>query len=463
MFHFSADRLAGLDTMILKISAPPKVPTLIPNHHHDTYKIPVRKLKKQKLLCETRTPLADKTASNNLAPRPLHPTSSMLLHTLSTAGEANLRPPDVPSSCSPDVPSFRPLPPLPSASTLQLPSFLHFSYQSFTSLADPPPRRSTKSLPASALFRVTSSPVTSSRRVVVRKTKNDEVFEGPQWIPAFHHPNSPYVPWSSPVRRRILPPPSPVCPSSPCIRSGAVAPEPWASSTFSQAHRNSGRETLSSSWKSLKNSIKKGVKTVVSRLGRPRAPLGTLCTSQDMLCNFEDTDTSSNAMRAKAHSSGPRDSLASFVSSDSITLAAWLAERRATASCITPREMSVEEYELMGSWLDLRQCDQGWVCGVQDCDMHTAGGSPCVAGEYPNGLRMAMPFDSADLTDPPVKAPTLAFPAGPFSAPQRFHSLPRLPCQSFEIHSAQEAKPATLKDAERCLRELSMPGGWTFN
>jgi hypothetical protein len=213
----------------------------------------------------------------------------------------------------------------------------------------------------------------------------------------------------------------------------------------------------------LKNSIKKGVKTVVSRLGRPRAPLGTLCTSQDMLCNFEDTDTSSNAMRAKAHSSGPRDSLASFVSSDSITLAAWLAERRATASCITPREMSVEEYELMGSWLDLRQCDQGWVCGVQDCDMHTAGGSPCVAGEYPNGLRMAMPFYSADLTDPPVKAPTLAFPAGPFSAPQRFHSLPRLPCQSFEIHSAQEAKPATLKDAERCLRELSMPGGWTFN
>ena len=72
MFHFSADRLAGLDTMILKISAPPKVPTLIPNDHHDTYRIPVRKLRKQKPHRDTRTPLADKTASvcNSTTPSP---------------------------------------------------------------------------------------------------------------------------------------------------------------------------------------------------------------------------------------------------------------------------------------------------------------------------------------------------------------------------------------------------------
>lgn len=67
MFHFSTDRLAGLDTMILEITTPPKVPTLIPSHsiHHDTY-IPGRKLRKQKPHRETRPPLADKTASNNL-------------------------------------------------------------------------------------------------------------------------------------------------------------------------------------------------------------------------------------------------------------------------------------------------------------------------------------------------------------------------------------------------------------
>jgi hypothetical protein len=376
----------------------------------------------------------------------------MLLHTLSTAGEANLK--DSPSSRVPCSPIFRPLPPLPEPSTLQLPSFLNFSTQSFPSPADPPPRRSTASLPASALLRVSPSPVASC---VAARNTNIKVFEGPQWIPAFHHPNSPYVPWSYPVRRRILPlssplPASPVCPS-PCTRSGAVAPEPWASSTFSQAHRQSGKERLSSSWKSFRNSIKKGVKTVVSRIGKSRTSLRTLCTSQDMLYIYDDTDIQPNC--------GPRDSLASFASSDSATLEAWLAERRATASRVidyTPREMSVEEYELAGSWLDLRHCDGGWVCGVQDCDMHTAGGSPCTANEYPNVLRTAMPFDSADLLPSPI-APVWPFPAGPFAAPPRFHSLPRLPCQSFDLHSAQ---PTT---AARCLarcRELSMPGGWTF-
>lgn len=66
MFHFSTDRLAGLDTMILKITTPQKVPTLIPNHtlDHDTH-LPPRK-RKQKPYREIRAPLADKTASNNL-------------------------------------------------------------------------------------------------------------------------------------------------------------------------------------------------------------------------------------------------------------------------------------------------------------------------------------------------------------------------------------------------------------
>ena len=409
----------------------------------------------------------------------------MLLHTPSTAGEVKLlSPKDSSSPSSPDIISFRPLPPLPSASTLQLPSFLNFSSQSLDSLADPSPRRSTASLPASALFRVSSSPVPSSRRVVIRKTKNSKVFEGPQWIPAFHHPNSPYVPWSSPVRRRILPPTSPLPPSplslsSPRIRSGAVAPEPWASSTFSQAHYTSRKERLSSSWKNFKHSVKKGVKTVISHLGKSTKSLKTPCTGQDMLRTYDDIDTaivqphlSSDAMRAtlfKAHSRSSRDSLASLVSSDSKTLTAWLAERRATASCVAdniPLEMSVEEYELMGSWLDLRHCDGGWLCGIQDCDMHSAGGSPCAASEFPHGLCTAMPFDSAGLLSTIPRPPAWPFPLGPHSAPPRFYSLPRLPCQSFDIHSAQEVEQTTLKNAGRCLtrcRELSMPGGWTFS
>lgn len=72
MFHFSTDRLAGLDTtMILKITTPPTVPTLIPSHSfdHDMYKIPVRK---QKAHRETRTPLTDKNnlVCNSTTPSP---------------------------------------------------------------------------------------------------------------------------------------------------------------------------------------------------------------------------------------------------------------------------------------------------------------------------------------------------------------------------------------------------------
>lgn len=370
--------------------------------------------------------------------------------------------PSVPSS--PDLPSFRPLPPLPLASTLELPSF------SDQHSADPLPRISAPSLPASALFRVSASPVSSTRRVVVRK----KVPQGPHWIPAFHHPNSPYVPWPSPVRRRILPPPSPlspspVCPSSPRIRSGAVAPEPWASSTFSQTHSKSAKEKISGSWKSFKNSIKLGVKSVLGK------SLRTLCTSQDMLRTYDDNDAPAvdhpNASWPESIAQHRRScchSLASLVSSDSRTLETWLAERRADASSVAddvPGVMSVEEYERMGSWLNVRSCDCGWVCGMQDCGMHTASGSPYAASEHPDGLRMVMPFDSADLLSKKHSSPT-AFPSGPFYTPQRFHSLPRLPTQSMDIYYAQEAKPATLDDAQResarRRRECSMPasGNW---
>jgi len=198
------------------------------------------------------------------------------------------------------------------------------------------------------------------------------------------------------------------------------------------------------------------------------------CTHQDILRTYDDPDApavdhrsmASDAVRsalATVRCDDPRHSLASLVSSDSRTLAAWLAERRADASSAAddvPGVMSVEEYELMGSWLDDRSCDGRWVCGMQDCDMHTASGSLYAAGEYPDGLRMVMPFDSADLLSEKHPSPALPFPSGPFYTPPRFHSLPRLP----SLYSAQEAKPATLDDAQRLSarrrRERCMHGSW---
>ncbi|KAF8844097.1 hypothetical protein BDN67DRAFT_1008526 [Paxillus ammoniavirescens] len=498
MFHFSTERLAGLDNMILKISAPSKLPTIISNHplDHDPY-IKLKKLKKAKPQRASRPPLADKTSFNNVALNP-PPTETvinpMLLNVpccptsevkVLTAKDAT--PPRVGRSPA-DTNSFRPLPPLPSASTLQLPSFLNFSTQSLTPPAEPQPRRSTSSLPASVLFRVSSTPVSSRRRVVIRKTKNKKVYEGPHWIPAFHHPNSPYVPWTSAARLRILPLPSPLSPplsTSPVLppffsRSGAVAPEPWASDISSEIHKKSAKEKLSSSWKSFKNSVKNGVKNVVTHLGKSRKCLKKPYNSQDIPRTRDGTDTITAHkfnMTSIASPSLPLRpvsscSLASFASSDSKTLSTWLAERRTTAPEVaddSAGEMSVEEYELMGSWLDLRHNDREWVCGVNGCDLHTSDGSPNVMCDHFKVFRTAMPFDSADLLVAPTqpREPSPSF-SSEILAPLRFSSLPRLPSQSFNIVSACKEEPGVYPNAERCLtskksRELSMPGGWTFS
>ncbi|KIJ68245.1 hypothetical protein HYDPIDRAFT_106404 [Hydnomerulius pinastri MD-312] len=485
--------------MILKISAPSKIPTIISNRtlDHDPY-INVKKVKKPKTQRASRPPLADKPSSNNmahLAPPPKEKVNSSMLLNIpccppsqpSVVPAKEVTPPRVTRSVT-DTNSFRPLPPLPSASTLQLPSFLNFSTQSFTPPPEPQTQRSTSSLPASVLFRVSSTPVSSRRKVIVRKTKNKKVHEGPHWIPAFHHPNSPYVPWTSPVRRRILPPPSPLSPSpvifSPhCSRSGAVAPEPWASDISSETHKKSGKEKLSSSWKSFKNSLKKGVKNVVAHLGKSRKSLKSSCNSQNMLRTYDETDTTtahkSNITFAanpspptRPESSCSRRSLASFVSSDSKALVTWLAERCATAPEVaddSPGGMSVEEYELMGSWLDLRHRDGEWVCGVKDCDLHTPDGSPNALCCHLKVFRTAMPFDSPDLLMSPAEpmAPSPSFSSEFLATPSRFCSLPRLPSQSFDIALIYKERPGVYPNAERCLiskksRELSMPGGWTF-
>ncbi|KAF9229498.1 hypothetical protein BS17DRAFT_771540 [Gyrodon lividus] len=499
MFHFSTERLAGLDNMILKISAPSKLPTIISNHtlDHDPY-ISVKGIKKPKPPRASRRPLAEKTSSNNVAlyPPPKETVISPMLLNVPCCPTSEIKllpvkdatPPRVRRSPA-DTSSFRPLPPLPSASTLQLPSFLNFSIQSLTPPAEPQPHHSTSSLPASILFRVSSTPVSSRRRVVIRKTKNKKVYEGPHWIPAFHHPNSPYIPWTSPVRRRILPPSSPLPTSSVLLssrgsRSGAVAPEPWASETFLETHKKSGKEKLSSSWKSFKNSIKKGVKSVVTHLGRSRK---SLSNSQDIPCTYDEngtttsyksnmTPTADPSPSARPETSCSHRSLASFASSDSKMLSTWLAERRTTTPEVaedSPGEMSVEEYELIGSWLDLRPHDGEWVCGVKGCNLHASDGFPNVMCEHLKHLkvfRTAMPFDSRDLlmmpTQPGTSSPS--FSSEFLATPSRFSSLPRLPSQSFDLVIACKEKPSVYPNVKRCLtskksRELSMPGGWTFS
>ncbi|KAF9243946.1 hypothetical protein BU15DRAFT_59771 [Melanogaster broomeanus] len=409
-------RLAGLDNMILKISAPSKLPTILSNHtlDHDPC-INAKKLKKCKPQRANRPPLADKTSSNQAALFP--PTK-----------ETVISPMVLTISCCPASESLAPP-------------------------EKPQTQHSTSSLPASTLFRTSSTPVSSHRRVVIRKSKNNKVYEGPHWIPAFHHPNSPYVPWTPSVRQRILPPSSPqssspVFPSPDLSRSGAIAPEPWASDTFSDIPKKSAKEKLSSSWKSLKHSIKKGVKNPrhAAIHATNTVPLSyTYSIRHPPPARTFPPDLRAHAPATRWHHSSPPDSK---------TLANWLTDRRTTAPEVaddSPEEMSVEEYELMGSWLDLRLGDGEWICGVKDCELHAPDGSPNVMVEHFKMFQTAMPFDSPDLllTRTQPRPPLPSFSSDVLATPSRGGNT-RLP-ERGEMFNKQE------------IPRLSMPGGWTFS
>ncbi len=109
--------------------------------------------------------------------------------------------------------TFHPLPPLPPSSSLQLSNLLDINFQPFA---------------FSTGFSMSTPPISSSPGN--RRNNTPATDESLFHMPALSHPNSPYVPWESPVRREIL---RPLTPSSfvshysrPLSRSGARAPEP---------------------------------------------------------------------------------------------------------------------------------------------------------------------------------------------------------------------------------------------
>lgn len=482
MFHFSKDRLAGLDNIILKISLPSKVPSVIPNCpiSHERY-LEVEKTPRRKSRVVARVALGDKTNSNSV-PTNTTPQGRLEDPTLLVVPCCKL--PKLDKSLSMkaalDDNPYRPLPPLPSASPLQFPSFLDLPTSPSTPSIQTQFHGPASSAPTAVLFRVPPTP-TSSRKRLARKSKK-EVTIGPHWIPAFHHPNSPYVPWTPSVRERILPLPSPTSISSAvescCPRSGAIAPEPWASSTFSDRSKEVPRTTrVAKSWMNMRNNIKNRIKKVAACLGMAKKPTKESSGTQYTIPSSGAPKSTPMPKPDCFEGDDPlsRASLASFPSSDSVALATWLAERCGAPAGVpcrdTPRGMTIEEYELIGSWLDLREGEHEWVCGFQGCDMHLPDGSPNAMCGHMNVFRAVMPFNGVDLcrtvTQPITSLAILS--AESFVVPSRFCSLPRLPSQSFDMTPISRYAGNThgTTDAERCLpgkksREFSMPGGWTF-
>ncbi|KAF9036415.1 hypothetical protein BDZ89DRAFT_1061722 [Hymenopellis radicata] len=238
--------------------------------------------------------------------------------------------------------TFHPLPPLPRASSLQF-SNTDFAFQSFTvsPLSSPP-----LSAP------LHPSPLAESH--IVSDGKDDDIEILPPittdvfQIPAFSHPNSPYVPWTSPIRRDIIRPSTPTSLRShysrPLSRSGAQAPEPadiWLPRTFRKVT------------KSIHN-IRRVLKRSMSRFAKRVSPTRIRHPS------FSSSSGSPTSIPRNAHLCPRSSSAASLESTSTNTLAIWLATRKREADewdLESHRFMTLVEYDRAGSWTRLSMSD----------------------------------------------------------------------------------------------------------
>ncbi|TFK76920.1 hypothetical protein BDN72DRAFT_953421 [Pluteus cervinus] len=289
-----------------------------------------------KQLAIERTPPADKFQSANLS----HSTAPrVVLGHLTT----------------PTMPSVEPCHTLPSqasSESLQLPALLEFSFKTSSPSLDltlkPPlevdtsarlPPLSPTSEPTTPLDQF-SSPFNPSLDAI-----------------AFSHPNSPYVPWTSPVRREFLRPLTPAsfisgitsAYSRPYSRSGARAPEPTDSSDDHLPIPDIKKAKLSQSFRNFRRIIKLNVKGVARRfsmLAKPFHACGARTAPVPIITSRRRISYSTSALPSPAPSGD---------SSNSTTLVAWLAQRQREVELFhdPSNGISIDEYERMGSWVNI--------------------------------------------------------------------------------------------------------------
>ena len=163
-------------------------------------------------------------------------------------------------------------------------------------------------------------------------------------------------------------------------RSGARAPEPATPEPFSP--------TTSAGWGRIGRTLGNGLRVLkrpFTSTSKPPSPISAHSSRtghDDGFKSYEDSAFAANYSPESATPlavlSGRRQlntSMTSLASSDSTTLAMWLAARRQTSAEDQEygRMMSIEDYERKGSWLDLSASgsEEGeWVCPVPGCDIH---------------------------------------------------------------------------------------------
>ncbi|KZP32380.1 hypothetical protein FIBSPDRAFT_925305 [Athelia psychrophila] len=447
------DSLAGLDSMILLVRSHP-TPTLSTSVTLDGESY-VFVPKRGKKFAATRTPLANKSNTINSPALNTGPFNKPDVSFSIYSDNINESIDSVQASRQSTVPkphSFRPLPPMVASSPLKT-SFLDLSIPANSPIPEsqfeaslsvlPSPQNS----PSRSRAEDVLAGTTSSGRS--RKSHNEKFL-----VPAVQHPNSPYVPWTPPVRRRIIPYSAASASvvsdySRPFSRSGARAPEP----TATPEPKNKG-------WKLVKQTISKRVGRMVNRVGRLRSP-----SAMQRPATYLPAITS-RAAHAKsisedvnfssAHHPTPQasthylisPSLASLASSDSTTLERWLEARQEEEDPQPESTMSIADYEARGSWLNLADKKTGgnWSCRVPGCEVHaqqevSSEGQVTTLDFSPMAESIDEHSSATPSTSPQVRPASDMASTTPVLASVKKGATPR-----FSPHR----------------RERSMPGGWTF-
>jgi hypothetical protein len=299
---------------------------------------------------------------------------------------------------------------------------------------------------------------------VINKT---EIKEEPYRIPVFQHPNSPYVPWTRPIRRQILHPLTSALQltvtsttySRSYSRSGASAPEPGEAAMQ--------RLPSSRSWRNIRRTVIQNVQQVTKRLvksfkSEKPAPALRVQHIPNSVGRVQKRMPSSPRQHIASRRLRSPASLDSVTSTDTNSLAIWLAARKREA---LEREnhpsslMTLEEYECMGSWIDVTKAANGaWSCGVPQCKLHKANAVVISCEERAAGL-------SHEHSRRAVAAmtPISSFSSSYMASPSR--SMPQLPSLTSRwFESVDDLTPIGTNTGRslKATRHQSMPGGWTF-
>lgn len=300
------------------------------------------------------------------------------------------------------------------------------------------------------------------------ETSRGDLFQ----IPAFNHPNSPYVPWASRLRHQILRPTSPVSRASvysgysrPHSRSGAQAPEPFDLSEVDA--RRPKLLKVTESCRKLRRSVTKNFSSVVRRISN-------LKTSFIHHPKAEGTPEAGQTTHVLSYGvytpkiSTP--SAASFETSNTNSLATWLAERQQEMKdweLGQSNRISLEDYERQGSWIDLSHNSAG--CHIAGCEAHSPRRSEDAPTDTTTNessiLRLLLESEPGDSLR---SFGSTATPRSPMSESDQSDSLDPSLSQSTITYSALHSNDmvahssvfiGSMSGGDHTV-EVDMPGGW---